>query len=258
MRVLHVEIVLKTKQPEAETSLVYDVFIRVIKKESASWTSDERKRNGINVWSMWSVKKFYGLFVDAWNKGITSFRKSVFKVRSAASVLKLCVFRKLNHFHLRDPVSYSLGSVKQCWVWLKGVFLQKLGGDTSLLGCFSPSRFSPSHHTWWLFPNPPLIAYPSKWYIIKSYPFFSLFFELIYFPIVNSAVSWCGNIDYFTDSGTLHHHNIGSWQTLSLYHNHNIQSPSGRQCRRTSGGRDLLVYVRIVETTISDFMTEKD
>ena len=34
--VLHVEIVLKTKQPEVETSLVYDVFIRVIKKESAS------------------------------------------------------------------------------------------------------------------------------------------------------------------------------------------------------------------------------
>ena len=34
--VLHVEIVLQTKQPEAETSLVYDVFIRVIRKESAS------------------------------------------------------------------------------------------------------------------------------------------------------------------------------------------------------------------------------
>ena len=34
--VLRVEIVLKTKQPEAETSLVYDVFIRVIRKESAS------------------------------------------------------------------------------------------------------------------------------------------------------------------------------------------------------------------------------
>ena len=66
---LHVEIVLKTKQPEAETSLVYDVFIRVIRKESASWTSDERKRNEINMWSMWSVKKFYGLFVDSWNKG---------------------------------------------------------------------------------------------------------------------------------------------------------------------------------------------
>ena len=30
---LHVEIVLKTKQPEAKTSLVYDVFIRVIKRE---------------------------------------------------------------------------------------------------------------------------------------------------------------------------------------------------------------------------------
>ena len=67
--VLHVEIVLKTKQPQAETSLVYDVFIRVIRKESASWTSDERKRNEINMWSMWSVKKFYGLFVDSWNKG---------------------------------------------------------------------------------------------------------------------------------------------------------------------------------------------
>ena len=66
---LHVEIVLKTKQPEAETSLVYDVFIRVIRKESASWTSDERKRNEITMWSMWSVKKLYGLFVDSWNKG---------------------------------------------------------------------------------------------------------------------------------------------------------------------------------------------
>ena len=30
---LHVEIVLKTKQLEAKTSLVYDVFIRVIKRE---------------------------------------------------------------------------------------------------------------------------------------------------------------------------------------------------------------------------------
>ena len=66
---LHVEIALKTKQPEAETSLVYDVLIRVIKKESASWTSDEKKRNEINVWSIWSVKMFYGLFVDSWNKG---------------------------------------------------------------------------------------------------------------------------------------------------------------------------------------------
>ena len=36
LQLLHVEIVLKTKQPEPETSLVYDVFIRVIKKESAS------------------------------------------------------------------------------------------------------------------------------------------------------------------------------------------------------------------------------
>ena len=33
-QVLHVEIVLKTKQSEAETSLVYDVFIRVIKKKA--------------------------------------------------------------------------------------------------------------------------------------------------------------------------------------------------------------------------------
>ena len=31
---LRVEIVLKTKQPEEETSLVYDVFIRVIKKRA--------------------------------------------------------------------------------------------------------------------------------------------------------------------------------------------------------------------------------
>ena len=33
-QLLHVEIVLKTKQPEAETSLVYDVFIQVIKKRA--------------------------------------------------------------------------------------------------------------------------------------------------------------------------------------------------------------------------------
>ena len=33
---LHVEIALKTKQLEAETTLVYDVLIRAIKKESAS------------------------------------------------------------------------------------------------------------------------------------------------------------------------------------------------------------------------------
>ena len=34
MKMLHIEIVLNTKQPEAETSLVYDVFIRVIKKRA--------------------------------------------------------------------------------------------------------------------------------------------------------------------------------------------------------------------------------
>ena len=84
---LHVEIVLETKQPEAETSLVYDVFIRVIKKESASWTSDERKINEINMWSMWSVKTFYGLFVDSWNKG-----------NKYMLVYQLCVtFWLLNH-----------------------------------------------------------------------------------------------------------------------------------------------------------------
>ena len=89
VKVLHVEIVLKTKQPEAETSLVYDVLIRVIIKESASWTSDERKRHGIN---MWSVKMFYSLFVDSWNKGnkrresresrLQSIRSFVFRLLS--------------------------------------------------------------------------------------------------------------------------------------------------------------------------------
>ena len=36
--------VTENKQPEAETSLVYDVLIRVIKKESASSTSVEKKK----------------------------------------------------------------------------------------------------------------------------------------------------------------------------------------------------------------------
>ena len=44
---LHVEIVLKTKQPEAETSLVYDVFIRVIKKRARAERvmREKKKRN---------------------------------------------------------------------------------------------------------------------------------------------------------------------------------------------------------------------
>ena len=42
--------------------------------------------------------------------------------------------------------------------------------------------------------------------ILRFFFFFLLFFELIYSPIVNSAVSWYGNSDYFTDSGTLHRH----------------------------------------------------
>ena len=46
---LHVEIVLKTKQTEAETSLVYDVLIRVIKKERELNESRKRKENGINM-----------------------------------------------------------------------------------------------------------------------------------------------------------------------------------------------------------------
>ena len=46
---LHVEIALKTKQPEAETSLVYDVLIRVIKKERELNESRKRKENGINM-----------------------------------------------------------------------------------------------------------------------------------------------------------------------------------------------------------------
>ena len=62
---LHVEIALKTKQPEAETSLVYDVLIRVIKKERELNESRKRKKDGINMWSMWSVKMFYGLFVGS-------------------------------------------------------------------------------------------------------------------------------------------------------------------------------------------------
>ena len=46
---LHVEIVLKAKQPEAETSLVYDVFIRVIKKRERELNEDDRKENEINM-----------------------------------------------------------------------------------------------------------------------------------------------------------------------------------------------------------------
>ena len=46
---LHVEIVLKTKQPEAETSLVYDVFIRVIRKERELNERREKKKRKINM-----------------------------------------------------------------------------------------------------------------------------------------------------------------------------------------------------------------
>ena len=46
---LHVEIVLKTKQPEAETSLVYDVFIRVIRKERELNERREKKKRNKHV-----------------------------------------------------------------------------------------------------------------------------------------------------------------------------------------------------------------
>ena len=51
-------------------------------------------------------------------------------------------------------------------------------------------------------------------YNIKSYAFFVVVFRFFfyfyfYFAIVNSAVSWCGDIDYFTDSGAHHlHHRL--------------------------------------------------
>ena len=46
---LHVEIVLKTKQPEAEKSIVYDVFIRVIKKRARAERVTREKETKINV-----------------------------------------------------------------------------------------------------------------------------------------------------------------------------------------------------------------
>ena len=46
---LHIEIVLNTKQPEAETSLVYDVFIRVIKKRARAERAMREKETKINV-----------------------------------------------------------------------------------------------------------------------------------------------------------------------------------------------------------------
>ena len=49
---LHVEIVLKTKQPEAETSLVCDIFIRVIKKRARAESDERKTENEINVSSM--------------------------------------------------------------------------------------------------------------------------------------------------------------------------------------------------------------
>ena len=48
-KVLYVEIVLKTKQPEAETSLVYDVFIRVIRKERELNEGREKKKRNKHV-----------------------------------------------------------------------------------------------------------------------------------------------------------------------------------------------------------------
>ena len=144
-----------------------------------------------------------------------SFQKSAFKVWSAASVLKLVVFRKLNHFHWRDQISHSLGSgSKLCWVWIKGVFLQKVGGDTSLLGCFSPSC---NVSTWWLFPNPPLIAHPSKWYIIKSFFFFFTFLWVNLLSYTLQSAGTATSIILPTqESIIIIIIIIGSWQTLSF------------------------------------------
>ena len=44
---LHVEIVLKTKQPEAESSLVYDVLIRIIKKRARADLVQRRREKNV-------------------------------------------------------------------------------------------------------------------------------------------------------------------------------------------------------------------
>ena len=44
---LHVEIVLKTKQPEAESGLVYDVLIRIIKKRARAELVQRRREKNV-------------------------------------------------------------------------------------------------------------------------------------------------------------------------------------------------------------------
>ena len=61
-----------------------------------------------------------------------------FKVRSAASVLKLFVFRKLNHFHLRDLVSYSLGRGSKLLSVIKWCLFTKVGWRHFLAWLFFP------------------------------------------------------------------------------------------------------------------------
>ena len=62
------------------------------------------------------------------NGPMRASKKPVFKVRSAASVLKLLVFRKLNHFHLGDLVSHSLESGSKLLSVIKGCLFTKIGG----------------------------------------------------------------------------------------------------------------------------------
>ena len=119
---LHVEIVLKTKQPEAETSLVYDVLIRVIKKESAFRTSDERKRNGINMWSMWSVKMFYVLFVDSWNKG-----NILATLPGRTSILKSVGRHLLSRE--AEMVRIEAKEIVSGAVWTRGFAVEETSGD---------------------------------------------------------------------------------------------------------------------------------
>ena len=85
-------------------------------------TSDERKRNGINMWSMWSVKMFYVLFVDSWNKG-----NILATLPGRTSILK-SVGR---HLLSREAEMVRIGAkeIVSGAVWTRGFAVEETSGD---------------------------------------------------------------------------------------------------------------------------------
>ena len=92
------------------------------KRERELNESRKTKENGINMWSVWSVKMFYSLFVDSWNRGnilaTPQGRTSILK-----SVARYLLSREA------EMVRIGTKEIVSGAVWTRGFAVEETSGD---------------------------------------------------------------------------------------------------------------------------------